>query len=436
LRGLAAGVLAFVLCVALAGCGGGTEPETTAGDTIEIFGPYRGVEADRFMETLQPFADRAGVDIRYVGSQDFVEDLRRRVGEGNDPPDLAVVPQPGLIRQLAADGDIVRPGQPVADAVAADYSPAAADLGRIDGTLFAVPFRLTVKSLVWYRPEVFAANGWKPPRTLADLDRLAARIASESGLAPWCFGISAGSATGWAATDWTEDLVLRTAGPALYRRWVAGAVGFEDPAIASAFEGFHDLVLAPGRVAGGLTAVVETPVEDAVQPLFADPPGCAMLKQADFAVPWMPDGTTIGPAGTVDWFLLPGEATGSVPILVGGDQVVQFRRGPQVDALMAYLAGPEAGASWARRGGYLSPKSTIPDDVYPTDYLGELAAVLRSASTLAFDASDQMPPDIGSGLLWREITRWVAGTERYEAFAARIDAARAAERAAPGSPGG
>jgi alpha-glucoside transport system substrate-binding protein len=210
--------LAALLCCLATGCGAA---QTTGSPerVVEVFGPYIGAEADRFAETLRPFERSSGITVRYVGSADFVDDLLRRVGEDNDPPDLAVVPQPGLIRQLASEGRIVTLGERVSAAIAANYSPAAGRFGQIDGRLYAVPFRLTVKSLVWYRPDVFAEHGWQPPKTLQELDRLVRRIQSESDLAPWCFTIGARSATGWAATDWVEDLVLRTAGPAVYQRW-------------------------------------------------------------------------------------------------------------------------------------------------------------------------------------------------------------------------
>jgi hypothetical protein len=37
-----------------------------------------------------------------------------------------------------------------------------------------------------------------------------------------------------------------------------------------------------------------------------------------------------------------------------------------------------------------------------------------------------MPPDIGSGLLWAEITKWVGGAISYNQFAETIDTARSA----------
>ena len=158
-------------------------------------------------------------------------------------------------------------------------------------------------------------------------------------------------------------------------------------------------------------------------PLLAEPPGCAMVKQADFASGWLPADTTIGPDGDVAWFVLPDVVASDAPppLVVGGDFAVQFRRDPIVDSFMAFLAGPQAGESWARRGGFLSPKSTFDPTRYPNDSERAFATLLDDAPVLAFDASDQMPASIGSGLLWPSITRWVAGVLTYEQFAQLID---------------
>ncbi len=411
------------------GCVSAGQSRPEVARTIEIFGPYRGVEADRFVATLRPFEKSTGIHLRYIGTADFVADLNRRVVKDNDPPDVAMVPQPGLVTQLADDKRIVPPGQATTKAVAANDVPEVARLAKVGGTLYSVPFRISVKSLVWYRPSVFTAHGWTPPKSLDQLNQLVNRIQSTTSVAPWCFGMAADSATGWAATDWVEDLVLRSAGLQRYQRWAEGTLPFSDPVIAQAFSTFRSMVLAPGRTAGGLQAVTQTPVDEAWRPLLAKDPGCAMYKQADFAASWMPTGTTIGPTGSVNWFVLPGVTTAAPPVVLGGDQAVQFHRGADVDALMTYLAGPEAGRSWAQQGGFLSPKTSIPISVYPRDYLGGLAPVLRDTTTIAFDASDQMPPEIGSSLLWSAITDWVSGVDDYATFAARIDSAFRAVRA-------
>ncbi len=219
------------------------------------------------------------------------------------------------------------------------------------------------------------------------------------------------------------DSLERLAGPRSYQSWARRKTPFTAPAIAQAFTRFRSLVLAPGRVAGGLQSVLQTQVDEAWRPLLAQKPGCALYQQADSAASWMSEGTTIGPKGTVNWFVLPGATAAAAPIIVGGDLAVQFHRGRDVDRLMAYLAGPQAGESWVKKGGFLSPKITVPAGAYPDAYLSTLTSALRRAGTVTFDDSDQMPPEIGSSLLWKEITRWIAGSEDYSSFAKNIDTA-------------
>ena len=416
-------VLAAVLAVVA--CTSDVTDRAVEVEVVEVFGPWRGVDADHFAEVLAPFEDSSGIDVRYVGSVDFVTDLLDRVGDGNAAPSVAMIPQPALIRQLAAGENIVPLAPEMLDEVLQNFGPDGAALGLVDGRYYTVPYRISLKSLVWYRPDVFAEQGWSIPSSLDELTALVERIEADAQFAPWCLGINAGTSTGWAATDWAEDLVLRTVGPDDYQRWAIGEIRFDDPDIAAAFEQFRSLVLDSGRTSGGAGAIVETPVDEAIRPLLTDPPGCALHRQADFAANWLPDGKSIGPEGDVDVFVLPGVDGGSPPLLVGATQAAQFDRDPSTDALMTYLSSSEAAVIWARRGGFLSLNQLVPDDVYDDDYLRDLAAAIEEAPAVVFDASDQMPPEIGSDLLWDRITAWVAGTTDYDDFAAEIDEARA-----------
>lgn len=422
-----AAVLGLAAGLAGVACSGGTGAGATGSDPIEVFGPYRGQEADRFVESISGFTDATGIEVNYIGSGDFVSDMAQRTGVGNDPPDVALVPQPGLVRQLAVDGELVAMDEQARAALEANDADDIGVLGQVGRNQYGVPFRISVKSLVWFRPEVFAAHGWEVPATLEQLDALVTEIDQVTDIAPWCFTMGAGRSTGWAATDWVEDLVVRDSGPAAYEAWADGELDFASAEVRSAFDRFRDLVLAPGRVAGGLSRVVDAPVDVGDVPLFADPPGCALYKQADFALSWMPDGTTVGPDGDVDLFALPGvEDDGPAPLVLGVDMAVQLSDRPEVTELMTYLAGDEAGRSWAREGGFLSPKSSIGASDYGDALHRELHDLVDSSPTLVFDASDQMAPAVGSDLLWTAITQWVGEALDYDDLAADLDAARAA----------
>jgi alpha-glucoside transport system substrate-binding protein len=421
-KSLALAVIVMVGASFLAGCGGGADE--AARPVVRIFGPYRGEEAALFTAGLDEWAETAGIDVRYTGSANFVEDLQYQVEDILSPPDIALVPQPGVVRQMFDDGRIVPVSEDVAQVLMRYYDDAALDLGRVDGALVGFPYRANVKSLVWYRPEVLAGLGFEPPESMDELEVLVGRIEA-AGVTPWCLGIEAQLATGWPATDWVEDIIVRQAGPEAYDDWVTGAVSFADQRIADAFATFKSLVLEPGRVAGGVSKVLSTSTQASDDPLFADPPGCVLFKQASFAYGWMPPGLVLGPDGDVDFFLLPADEAGApAPVVAGADLAVAFADRPEVGEVMARLATPEAGREWAAGGSYVSPRIGIDPASYfqPADLA--IAEVLLGADPLVFDGSDAMPPDVGTTLFWMQITAWISGQITYDELAQTLDEAR------------
>lgn len=398
-------------------------------EPIEIFGPYRGVEADNFAASLESFERSTGIDVNYTGSADFVSDLRQRVESGLDAPDIAVVPQPGLITDLVERNLVVELSDGTVDAIAENYGPRADDLTR-GGAGYVAPYRISPKSLVWYRPDVFAEYGWELPTTFDEFTDLVEQIGADEGppadgIVPWCFAMAAGSATGWAATDWVEDVVLHQAGVDAYDSWTSGELEWTDPAVRAALATFDELVVATGRSAGGLRSILQVDVTEASEPMFGDTPGCAMYKQASFAEAWFPDGEDVGE--DIDFFVVPGtDLTDLSPMLVGADGLVQFNDDSRIDELMTYLVSPEGGRAWAERGGYLSARTSVDPATYYTATERRFAEVLLDGRLLRFDASDLMPPDVGSDLLWDEITAWVAGSSTLDSFVTTIDDAIAA----------
>lgn len=416
--------VSLLLCVNAACSYGDNDLHSADAAAIDVFGPYLGVEANHFAAVLDAFTEQTGIEVRYTGSNDFSSDLRRRMSEITSAPDVAMVPQLGLVRDLVDTGLVASLDDATTAAIETNYTDATRMLGTIDGSLVGVPFRANIKSLIWYRPDIWEANGWTVPSSLSELAALSLQMSGEPGLAPWCLTMKSGTATGWIATDWVEDLMIRDAGPDDYRAWTRGQLAFDSEPVRSAFTEFQRLVLATGRLAGGTTAALGSPVREIFDGLFADPPACAMAKQADFAASWLPDGTTIGADGDIDFFVMPTtDADDDPPLVVGGDLALPITPSDQVAALMTYLAGPDSGVQWAREGGFLSPKSSFPADEYRDVTIRELADRLTSARTVVYDASDQMPVEIGTDLLWTEITKWVAGGLGYDDFATTIDEA-------------
>lgn len=391
---------------------------------VRILAPYRGAEADLFIAGLEDWADTAGIDIRYTGSADFASDLEYQVFEVLSPPDIALVPQPGVVEEMFREGHVVAVPENAEVLISENYGDEALDLGRFDGTLVGFPYRANVKSLVWYRPDIMTELGLAVPRTMTELRVLVEEIEA-LGLAPWCLGIEAQRATGWPATDWVEDLILRNAGPDVYADWVNGVVPFRDERIADAFAEFRSLVLQPGRVAGGVSAVLSTNTQASDDPLFTEPIGCVLFKQASFAYGWMPPGLDLGPEGDIDFFVLPTVEPGAAPpVVAGADLAVAFNQRPEVTAVLARLATPEAGQAWAEGGSYVSPRSSVDSASYYQPADRAIADVILEAEALAFDGSDSMPAKIGTDLFWNGITAWISGQITYDQLATILDQAR------------
>jgi len=205
--------------------------------------------------------------------------------------------------------------------------------------------------------------------------------------------------------------------------------------VREAFTEFQRLVLDRGRSAGGLRSLLQTEVQSASEPLFANPAGCVLYKQASFADAWFPDGIDIGPDADVDFFVLPGvTADEPAPLVVAGDFVVQFDDRADVHDLVAYLATPTGAQAWAKQGGYLSQRTSVDPNLYYEGVDRRFAELLVDDPTTRFDASDMMPPAVGSDLLWEEITLWIAGTRTLDDLVANLDDAYAAARATAPPP--
>lgn len=407
-RLVVAGVLAGLLLSACSSSGDGTT------EVVDIFGGIRGDDADLFVESLRSAPSLASIDVDYVGSQNFVDDLLARVELDGDPPDIALVPQPGVIRELQRQGALVDLDPATLAALDEHLGPQPRALGQLDGEQVAVPYRLTAKSLVWYRPQQFAEAGWSVPTSPADLDALIDEILASDDIAPWCFSIQSGAATGWPATDWIEDLLLSRAGPDAYDAWVGGELASQSDTVTDAISEFQRLVLGRGRAEGGTRAVLTTQVETTAE-RFADGAPCALLKQADLALDWFPDGTTIGPDGDIDFFLLPSDDQ-PTPLLVGGFLAVAFDDRPEVHAVMRALASPEGSTVWRAQGTFIGPI-----DVEAGDTAERITALFGDGRTLRFDGSDSMPADIGTSLFWSEVTSWISGSSTLEQMTVRLD---------------
>lgn len=386
--------------------------------TITVFSMFTGAQQEQFERSLIPFEEETGIDVVYEGSDAFPQLIVERV-EAGEPPDIAIFPQPNLITQFAQQGELV----PITDFIERGqlrkaYSDAWIDLVSVDETPYALWLRASVKSLVWYRPTAFAAQGYDIPTTWSALIALSEQIVADGGT-PWCIGLESGAATGWPGTDWIEDILLRTAGPEAYRQWISHELPFNSPPVLKSMQSFSQILHRPNFVDGDAKSTVSKPYGETVLNILSEPPNCYLYRQASFVSAYLPDDK----AARVDYdvFPLPSiDERFGMPILVAGDALGMFRDTPETRALMTYFATPEAQEILANEAGFISPHSQFDIEKYPNLVTQKIATILLNADVVRFDGSDMMPETIGTDKFWKEMILFAQG-KSPEAIATTLD---------------
>lgn len=384
------------------------------GQSFTILGPWLGPDQELFTSILPYFEDLTGATANYSGSDSFEQQIVID-SEAGSPPDMAVFPQPGLAADLARKGHLVElgdeTGQWIRDNYAAGESWAAlATYAGPDGAqhVYAFPYKADVKSLVWYVPENFEDAGYEPPETYEDLKALTERIAAD-GETPWCIGLGSGGATGWPATDWVEDLMLRLNTPADYDAWTTNELKFNDPKVVAAIEEFGWFARNDDFVSGGSAAVASTDFRDSPNGLFDSPPSCYMHRQASFIPSFFPEGTEIGLDADFFYFPAPADGSAGQPVLGGGTLFSVLSDNPAALAFVDFLKTPAAHELWMAQSGFLTPHTGVNTEAYADETLTKMGQILLDATTFRFDGSDLMPGAIGAGAFWTGMVDFVGG---------------------------
>jgi len=395
--------LAVLLVLSLIGVVGWAQQRS-----LVLLGEMAAQEAAAIEATLDSFEAATGIKVETIWTRDPAL-LTTRIEAGN-PPDIVLLPKPGQMVSLVEDG-LLKDLTFMKSQLEADYGQAWLDMGMVSGTLYGFWIAVSNKSMVWYSPAQFEANGWEVPTTWTELIALSDQIVAD-GKTPWALGIECGGATGWAGTDWIEDIMLRTAGAEFYDQWAAHEVPWTDPKVKRAFEVFGDIVLNEDYVFGGTTGVLTFNFGDSPNDLFTDPPNAYLHHQASFIEGFFTeDFPDLVPGEDYDWFVTPSiDAALGTPAFGGGNIVVTFSDSVEAQALMRYLASAAVQEVWAARVGYISANKNVNMNVYPTDIARGIADSLANASTFRFDASDLMPEAIGAAF-WTAIVDYVGGED-------------------------
>lgn len=416
------GALVFAGSLVLSGCLG-TGEESGANQPVEIFGGITGTaEAGLVKQAVAEIKEATGVNVTYQPSRDFTTLISSKV-RGGDAPDIALFPQPGLLLDMSEDITPLGDVDVGLDQIRQTLIPGLLDSATKDGKVYGAPIDQAPKSLVWYPKKAFEQAGYEVPTTHQELLDLTEQI-KQDGKTPWCIGLESGPDTGWPATDWLEDYVLRTAGPEAYDQWVAGKLEFSSPQVTEAAETVGEIMLSPGNVQGGGQAIVSTSYGDSAAQMFESPPACYLHRQASFITTFFPDNVQQNLDEEAGVFVLPPVEGGydGTPILGSGNFAALFNSDNEnAVKVMEYLISDKFGTPRYEAGGVLSPHTTFDVDKYPDETTKEIARQVNEADVYRFDGSDLMPAEVGTGAFWTGMVDWVSGQKDLKTVLPEID---------------
>ncbi len=400
------------------GDGGGGSGDGGGGDSISVLVVWGGAELESFEAMLAPFEEETGINVEVESTRDLNAILTTRLAGGN-APDIAGLPGPGAMAEFARAGDLKPLPQGVLDVLETDYNEGVINDATVDGELIGIYVKSSAKGLIWYNPATFEAAGYQVPEDWDQMNTLVDDIAA-SGTAPWGIGLEGGAASGWPATDWIEDFVIRQSGPDVYDDWVNGELAWSSDEIRAAWESFGKWATDPTYVAGGPDAVLNTPFGNAGDCLFAEPAGCMLHHQASFITSFFEENSPdVAEAGaTYDFFPMP--AIDFNGVTYAGDLFGMFNDTPGAQALMEYLVTPEAQQIWVERGGALSANQSVPLEAYPDDISRRSAEYLVGADELRFDASDKMPAEMNEAF-WGGVLDYVQNPADLDSILENLD---------------
>ncbi|MFI7017506.1 ABC transporter substrate-binding protein [Streptomyces sp. NPDC050164] len=403
----AAAVAAGALALSLTACGGddggnsGTQgnPEETAnnvtlpkldGTSLEIAAVWTGAEQANFKKVLAEFEKRTGAKVTFVPAQDPIINFIGSKVAGGQPPDIAMLPQPGAIKQAVDRGWAKPLGAEALKELGENYSQGWQDIGKVGGKQYGVYYKAANKSLIWYNNQVFENAGASEPETWPDLLKTAQTV-YDSGVTPF----SVGGAEGWTLTDWFENVYLSQAGPEKYDQLAKHEIKWTDPSVKDALTTLAQVWGKANYVAGGANGALQTDFPASVTQVFTggDQPKAAMVAAGDFAQVNIPTTMKVG----TDAKVFPFPAVGDTgPVVSGGDAAVILEDSKGAQALATWLASPDAAQIQAKLGGYLSPNKNVPNSAYPNAVQQRIAkALIDAGDDFRFDMSDQAPQAFG-----------------------------------------
>lgn len=433
-RAVAVGLSASAATSLLIACGG-PSPSTTGGSSantptastsVDLLNVWSGEEQASFEAVIAPFQSQTSVSVKTEATRDLSQTLTTRI-RGNNPPDMAVLPNPGFMQQLAGQGKLV-PLDSFLDMnqIKADYSQGWIDLGTYNGHLYAIFYKAANKGTIWYNPKSFQAGSYTPPTTWNDLITLSDKIA-QSGKYPWSMGVSSsGGSSGWPAADLIAQIYLNQNSGAMYDKWVNHQIPWTDPSIKLAFQTFGQIAAGKHYIAGAPQSIVATDYQSASYLPFKNPPGAYMYYLGDFTEGFITGQFKKAVAGTdFNFFPFPTINTQYANSVTGGaDVVVALKNTTAVQKLVKYMATAQAQEIWVKRGGFTSPNKSVDLSAYPDAVSKASAQMLTQAATFRFGADDLMPQAVENAF-WKATLQYIQTPDQLDSILSTMESTAA-----------
>jgi alpha-glucoside transport system substrate-binding protein len=417
---LGAGIVALTAVATTAS--GASHSKSAVSGNLAFVGIWTGPEQKNFQLVLDGFKKKfPGVSVKYTSGGDNTPTILSTAIAGGNPPDLAAVGQPGLVKQFSGR-KAIKPLDFVKATMAKNYAASWVTLGTYSGKLYGMVFKGANKSTVWYATAAFKNAGVKPPKTWPEL-LTAGKTLRASGTKAY----SIAGADGWTLTDLFENVYLRQAGPAKYDKLSAHTIKWTDPSVKTALKAMAQIFSDTGNIYGGTTGALQTDFPTSVNNVFSIPPKAAMVMEGDF----VPGASTTKAKPIKDYneFPFPSVGSGAPSVVGGGDTVVMFKDTPAARALVTYLASPEAATIWAKRGGFSSPNKGVPASAYPDALTRATATALAQAKVFRFDMSDLAPAAFGGTPgqgEWQILQNFLKNPKDVNGTASKLETAAAA----------
>jgi alpha-glucoside transport system substrate-binding protein len=417
------GVAAVAASLTLTACGGGGGGSGSDSNTVTIWSSVDQPVQDGLLKALEAKVKGDGITVDWKKVDNINQLIMTKIQAG-DTPDIAFIPQPGVVKDMVGL-QAIKPLDDVVDMSALQSSmiPGTLDAGTVDGKLYGLLVSANVKGLIFYPKKAWDAAGYPTSVDSIDaLNQLTDQIKAD-GNVPWCMGIESDTATGWPATDWFETLIAKYGGADQYNSWVAHDTPFDSDIVKQAADEFQSLLFTKGNVLGGQSAIASTNFGTAGNPMFDAKPGCWMYNQGSFITGFFPKAviadldTNVGVMG-----FPPATAGGDNPVEGGGDMATLLNDSANAKKVMAALAATDIGNDAAPSSSFISPHKDFDASLYPNELTRSIAKVATDSTAFLFDGSDQMPGEVGAGTFWKDMTAWISGQEDLETALKNIDA--------------